>query len=114
MPPSNKTVLGQNITPEIYLHFFFFLLCNNFKCYNHNAEFQPKNLDNAILVGIYMYALSDVKNFSRGHFLFLYILQPLYKTIRYNTVLDITQFKDGSQKCVGYIEKMTINGHFSI
>ena len=25
-------------------------------------------------------------------------LQPLYNTVRYNTVLDITQFKDGSQK----------------
>ena len=27
-------------------------------------------------------------------------LQPLY-----NTVLDITRFKDGSQKCIDYIEK---------
>ena len=25
-------------------------------------------------------------------------LQPLYNTIRYNTVLDITRFKDGTQK----------------
>ena len=32
-------------------------------------------------------------------------LQPLYNTIHYNTVLDITQFKDGSQKCIDYIEK---------
>ena len=32
-------------------------------------------------------------------------LKPLYNTVRYNTVLDITQFKDGSQKCVDYIEK---------
>ena len=32
-------------------------------------------------------------------------LQPLYNTVRYNTVLDITQFKDGSQKCIDYIEK---------
>ena len=36
-------------------------------------------------------------------------LQP-----RYNMVLDITQFKDGFQKCIDYIEEMTINGHFSI
>ena len=37
---------------------------------------------------------------------FLYItLQPLYNTVRYNTVLDITRFKDGSQKCIDYIEK---------
>ena len=26
-------------------------------------------------------------------------LQPLYNTIRYNMVLDITRFKDGSQNC---------------
>ena len=26
------------------------------------------------------------------------ILQPLYSMDRYNTVLDITRFKDGSQK----------------
>ena len=32
-------------------------------------------------------------------------LQPLYNTIRYNTDLDITRFKDGSQKCIDYIEK---------
>ena len=30
--------------------------------------------------------------------------QPLYNTVRYNTVLDITRFKDGSQKCIDYIE----------
>ena len=35
----------------------------------------------------------------------LYTLQPLYNTIPYNTVLDITRFKDGSQKCIDYIEK---------
>ena len=32
-------------------------------------------------------------------------LQPLYNTARYNTVLHITRFKDGSQKCIDYIEK---------
>ena len=32
-------------------------------------------------------------------------LQPLYNTVCYNTVLDITRFKDGSQKCIDYIEK---------
>ena len=37
---------------------------------------------------------------------------PRYNTVRYDMVLDITQFKDGSQKCIDYIEKMTINGHF--
>ena len=34
-----------------------------------------------------------------------YALQPLYNTVHYNTVLDITRFKDGSQKCIDYIEK---------
>ena len=32
-------------------------------------------------------------------------LQPLYNTVRYHMVLDITRFKDGSQKCIDYIEK---------
>ena len=36
--------------------------------------------------------------------------KPFYNTIHYNMILDITQFKDGSQKCIDYIEKMTING----
>ena len=31
-----------------------------------------------------------------------YTLQSLYNTFRYNTVLDITRFKDGSQKCIPY------------
>ena len=29
-----------------------------------------------------------------------YTLQPLYNTVHYNIVLDITRFKDGSQKCI--------------
>ena len=37
--------------------------------------------------------------------LVLNIPQPLYNTVHYNTVLDITRFKDGSQKCIDYIEK---------
>ena len=32
-------------------------------------------------------------------------LESFYNTIRYNTVLDITRFKDGSQKYINYIEK---------
>ena len=32
-------------------------------------------------------------------------LQPLYNTVRYNTILDITQVKDGSQQGIDYIEK---------
>ena len=31
--------------------------------------------------------------------------QPLYNTVRYNTVLYIALFKDGSKKCIDYIEK---------
>ena len=31
--------------------------------------------------------------------------KPLYNTVCYNTALDITQFKDGSQKCIDYTEK---------
>ena len=37
--------------------------------------------------------------------LFLYTLQPRYNTVHYNMVFDITRFKDGSQKCIDYIEK---------
>ena len=38
-------------------------------------------------------------------FWLIYTLQPLYNTVRYNTVLDITRFKGGSPKCIDYIEK---------
>ena len=31
--------------------------------------------------------------------------QPLYNRTRYNTVMVITRFKDGSKKCIDYIEK---------
>ena len=40
--------------------------------------------------------------------------KPLYNTVHYNMVLDITPFKEGSQKYIDYIKKMTTNGHFSI
>ena len=39
------------------------------------------------------------------HSLLVNTLQPLYNMVRYNTVLDITRFKDGFQKCIDYIEK---------
>ena len=32
-------------------------------------------------------------------------LQPPYNTVCYNMVLDIIRFKDGSQKCIDYVEK---------
>ena len=31
-------------------------------------------------------------------------LQSLYNTVRYNTDLDITRFKDGSQKYIDYTD----------
>ena len=31
--------------------------------------------------------------------------QPLYNTVCYNTILDMTRFNNGSQKCIDYIEK---------
>ena len=37
-----------------------------------------------------------------------FTLQPLYNTVHYNTVLDITRFKDGSQKCIDYIEPASV------
>ena len=37
-----------------------------------------------------------------------------YNTFRYNAVLDITRFKDGSQKCIDYIEKWSFMVIFSI
>ena len=43
---------------------------------------------------------------SSGSEIFSTTLQPFYNTIRYNTVIDITRFKDGSQKCIDYTEKM--------
>ena len=45
------------------------------------------------------------QNSRRQYSEFIITLQPLYNTVRYNTVLDITWFKDGSQKCIDYIEK---------
>ena len=34
-----------------------------------------------------------------------YTLQPLYNMVRYSTGFDMTWFKDGSPKCIDYIEK---------
>ena len=40
--------------------------------------------------------------------------QPLYNTVCYNTILDITRFNNGFQKMYRLYRKMTIHGHFSI
>ena len=53
----------------------------------------------AIPVSGHMILLRNKKNN------FLDTLQPLYNTVRYNTVLDTTRFKDESQKCIDCIEK---------
>ena len=47
----------------------------------------------------------DTSNSVKERFWCICTLQPLYNTVCYNTVLDITRFKDGSQKCIDYIEK---------
>ena len=64
-----------------------------------------------------IYTYSDNVNIvtKGGKYLYCYILglvenntntlQPLYNMVHYNTVLDITRFKDGSQKCIDYFEK---------
>ena len=44
--------------------------------------------------------LTSVYTSTKNHFLY-----TLYNTVRYNTVLDTTRFKDGFQKCIDYIEK---------
>ena len=31
--------------------------------------------------------------------------KSLYNTVHYNMVLNMTQIRDGSQKCIDYIEK---------
>ena len=40
--------------------------------------------------------------FSISHKFIISTLQPLYNMVHYNTVLDITRFKDGYQKCIDY------------
>ena len=57
-------------------------------------------LDNRdILLNIIFYFALNMKTHVIG------TLQPPYNMVRYNMVLDITRFKDGSQKCIDYIEK---------
>ena len=57
--------------------------------------------------GIYMQnvALSaSAGNYSIGSYK-ISTLQPLYNTVRYNTVFDMTRFIDRSENCKDYIEK---------
>ena len=55
--------------------------------------------------GVHTNRRLQVANFSVAQLILQSTLQPLYNTVRYNTVLDITRFKDGSQKYIDYIEK---------
>ena len=44
----------------------------------------------------------------------MHTLHPLYNSVRYNTVFDITRFKNGSQKCIDYIEQEDHDGPISL
>ena len=67
-----------------FIYFIFFF-------YSYNKSFWQMISLNVYALYFYM-EISDT-------------LQPLYNMVCYNTVLDITRFKDGSQKCIDYIEK---------
>ena len=72
---------------------------------NHNIRLYKKvdkkytgfNLTTTVLLGCVVIRVKMV--------CFISIHYNLYNPVRYNTVLDITWFKDGSQKCIDYIEK---------
>ena len=60
----------------------------------------------ANVVGTYLNCINKLMQFKCVPTTYtLRTLQPFYNTVHYNTVLDITRFKDGSQKCKDYIEK---------
>ena len=40
--------------------------------------------------------------------------QPLYNTVHYNMVLDITWFKDGSQKCKDNLYIFVFDNHMVV
>ena len=63
-------------------------------CKNHIVHLQ------AILINNIYYEINFSKIITE-----LSTSPPFYNTIHYNTVLDITQFKDGTQKCIDYKEK---------
>ena len=70
--------------------------------YKQRANAYIKNM-------IFFFEMSGTRSHCKGCVAGLkglqHTLQPLYNTVRYNAVLDITRFKDGSQKCIDYIEK---------
>ena len=83
-------------------HFVFIIKFKNVKNHTYMEEIFDKNLERnnldvlTILTDICYHVASNKIIITR---------QPLYNTASYNTVLDITRFKDGSQKCIDYIEK---------
>ena len=60
-----------------------------------------------IIVPSSQYCLDNVERDIKQHISIImkHTLQPLYNLVHYNTAFDITCFKDGSQKCIDYIEK---------
>ena len=74
----------------------------------------PQNLGSQPYQYVKMFGLDDtrdsylelyvaVSQLQDRPFLFVSTLQPLYNTVRYNTVLDIKRFKNGPQKYIDYI-----------
>ena len=67
------------------------------------------NMKMPTIAGIFIFIIREIFScshmLSKKEFAIVSTLQPFYNTVHYNTVLDITWFKDGSQKCIDYIEK---------
>ena len=52
-----------------------------------------------------IYIVFITRSFNKFIYMYGSTHYPLYNTIHYSMILDITQFKDRSQKCTDYIEK---------
>ena len=107
------------ISLETYFGGWWELSCEAVLIRNYNTSFDVEKQEKCFILFLYI----DSWKFFLSYFSFnnhkqlqmninspfllpwkKYTLQPLYNTVRYNTVLDITQSKDGSQKCIDYIE----------
>ena len=70
-----------------------------------SAQFCEDISQNGALKFLRVYSCRYLENFICRFITEIFnTLQPLYNTVRYNTILDITQFKDGSQKIIDYIK----------
>ena len=122
-PTSPHTSLGTRIVSLTYLYLDKSVLITSVDsfvipsqtCCGYLLEFQKAPNKGLVSTKWYCFLISP-KNIYCGYSLEAhlegdsneyqqYTLQPLYNTVCYNTVLDITRFKDGSQKCFDYIEK---------